>query len=47
MTAGNSSGINDGACALIVASERVVKELNLPVLARVVSSRRPPVSSHG
>ena len=38
VTAGNSSGINDGACALIVASERMVRELNLPVLARVVSS---------
>ena len=38
VTAGNSSGINDGACAVLVASERVVKELNLPVLARVVSS---------
>ena len=38
VTAGNSSGINDGACAVIVASERVVNELNLPVLARVVSS---------
>ncbi len=38
VTAGNSSGINDGACAVIVASERIVNELNLPVLARVVSS---------
>jgi acetyl-CoA acyltransferase len=38
VTAGNSSGINDGAAALIVASERVVKEFNLPVLARVVAS---------
>jgi acetyl-CoA acetyltransferase family protein len=38
VTAGNSSGINDGACAVLVASERVVKELNLPVLARVVST---------
>jgi 3-oxoadipyl-CoA thiolase len=38
VTAGNSSGINDGACALIVASERMVNELKLPVLARVVSS---------
>src|SRR5688572_4425979 len=38
VTAGNSSGINDGACAVLVASERVVKELDLPVLARVVST---------
>lgn len=38
VTAGNSSGINDGACAVLVASERAVREFNLPVLARVVSS---------
>lgn len=38
VTAGNSSGINDGAAAVIVASERVVKEMNLPVLARVVAA---------
>ena len=38
VTAGNSSGINDGACAVLVASERIVKEQNLPALARVVAS---------
>jgi acetyl-CoA acyltransferase len=38
VTAGNSSGINDGAAAVIVASERVMKEMNLPVLARVVAA---------
>ncbi|HEY5547043.1 MAG TPA: 3-oxoadipyl-CoA thiolase [Gemmatimonadaceae bacterium] len=38
VTAGNSSGINDGACAMLVASERAVKEFNLPVIARVVAS---------
>ena len=38
VTAGNSSGINDGAAALLVASERMVKAYNLPVLARVVSA---------
>ena len=36
VTAGNSSGINDGACALLVASEEGAKDL--PVLARVVAS---------
>ena len=36
VTAGNSSGINDGACALIVASEQGAKDL--PVLARVVAN---------
>ena len=38
VTAGNSSGINDGACAVLVASERLVREQNLPALARVVAS---------
>jgi 3-oxoadipyl-CoA thiolase len=38
VTAGNSSGINDGACAVLVASERAVSELGLTPLARVVAS---------
>ena len=38
VTAGNSSGINDGAACLILASESVVKEMNLTPIARVVSS---------
>jgi acetyl-CoA acetyltransferase family protein len=37
VTAGNSSPINDGAAALLVVSEEVVRELNLTPLARVVS----------
>ena len=37
VTAGNSSGINDGAAALLLVSEAVVKKLNLKPLARVVS----------
>lgn len=37
VTAGNSSGINDGAAAMILASEDAVKKLNLKPLARVVS----------
>lgn len=36
VTAGNSSGIVDGAAAVLVASERAVKELNLKPRARVV-----------
>ena len=36
VTAGNSSGINDGACALLMASERAVKRYGLTPLARVV-----------
>jgi acetyl-CoA acetyltransferase family protein len=38
VTAGNSSGLNDGACALMVASEDAVKQYGLKPLARVVSS---------
>ena len=38
VTAGNSSGLNDGAAALLLASSRVVNELSLKPLARVVSS---------
>jgi acetyl-CoA C-acetyltransferase len=37
VTAGNSSGINDGAAASLVASEEFVKKNNLKPLARVVS----------
>ena len=38
VTAGNSSGLNDGAAALLVASERALKEHGLTPTARVVSS---------
>jgi 3-oxoadipyl-CoA thiolase len=37
VTAGNSSGINDGAAALLLASEESVKKYNLKPLARIVS----------
>ncbi len=37
VTAGNSSGINDGACAVLVASKSAVKQHNLRALARVVA----------
>lgn len=37
VTAGNSSGINDGAAALLLASEAAVKKYNLKPLARIVS----------
>ncbi len=36
VTAGNASGINDGACALLVANEQQVEKQNLIPLARVV-----------
>jgi acetyl-CoA acetyltransferase family protein len=38
VTAGNSSGLNDGAAALLVASERAIKEYGLTPLARYVTS---------
>jgi len=38
VTAGNSSGLNDGAAATIIASEDAVKKYNLKPLARIVSS---------
>jgi acetyl-CoA acyltransferase len=38
VTAGNASGINDGACALIVASERAAKRHGLTPRARIVAS---------
>jgi acetyl-CoA acyltransferase len=38
VTAGNSSPLNDGSCAMFVASPRAVKELSLTPLARYVAS---------
>ena len=38
VTAGNSSGLNDGASALLIASEDAVKKFKLKPLARIVSS---------
>ncbi|MBG9791403.1 acetyl-CoA acetyltransferase [Paenibacillus dendritiformis] len=35
VTAGNASGINDGAAALVVCSGRMAKQMGLPVLARI------------
>jgi acetyl-CoA acyltransferase len=36
VTAGNASGINDGACALLMANEQAVKDYNLTPRAKVV-----------
>ncbi|HZF26189.1 MAG TPA: 3-oxoadipyl-CoA thiolase [Steroidobacteraceae bacterium] len=38
VTAGNASGVNDGACALLVASEAAVKRLELEPKARVAGA---------
>lgn len=37
VTAGNASGLNDGAAALLIASEQGIKQNNLKPLARIVS----------
>jgi 3-oxoadipyl-CoA thiolase len=37
VTAGNSSGINDGAAAMLLASEAAVKKYNLKPLAKIIS----------
>ncbi len=38
VTAGNASGVNDGACALIVASEQAAKRFGLTPRARIVTA---------
>jgi acetyl-CoA acetyltransferase family protein len=38
VTAGNASGINDGACALLLASEAAAKKYNLTPRARVLGT---------
>ena len=38
VTAGNSSGLNDGACALILASEEAVKKYSLKPIAKFITS---------
>ncbi len=38
VTAGNSSGVNDGAAAVLLASERALEEYGLTPLARVASA---------
>lgn len=38
VTAGNASGLNDGAAAVYVASEEAVKKYNLQPMAKIVSS---------
>ncbi len=37
ITAGNASGINDGACALLIASENAARDHGLQPLARIVA----------
>jgi acetyl-CoA acetyltransferase family protein len=38
VTAGNASGLNDGACAMLIASDEGLKQHNLVPMARIVAS---------
>jgi acetyl-CoA acetyltransferase family protein len=38
VTAGNASGVNDGACALLIATEQAVKRYGLTPKARIVAA---------
>ena len=46
VTAGNSSGINDGSAAALIVNEQTLKDLNLTPMARVVSMAVAGVSPH-
>ncbi|MBV1910600.1 MAG: 3-oxoadipyl-CoA thiolase [Kangiellaceae bacterium] len=51
VTAGNASGINDGACALLIASEQQVETQSLNPIARVIgmatSGLEPRIMGYG
>ena len=38
VTAGNASGVNDGACALLIASERAARQYSLKPMARIAGA---------
>lgn len=44
VTAGNASGVNDGAAAMIIASEHAVKKYHLNPIVRVLGSRAAGVA---
>lgn len=46
VTAGSASPLSDGAAAIVVASERAVKEFNLTARARIVGSAAAGVPPH-
>lgn len=46
VTAGNSSGLNDGAAALLIASGKAVQDLNLKPMARIVGAAAHGVEPH-
>ena len=45
VTAGNASGVNDGACALLLASEKALTEQNLTPKARIVGMATAGIES--
>ena len=46
VTAGNASGVNDGSCALIIASKAAVEKHNLQPLARIVAGAHAGLDPH-
>jgi acetyl-CoA C-acetyltransferase/3-oxo-5,6-didehydrosuberyl-CoA/3-oxoadipyl-CoA thiolase len=46
VTAGNSSGLNDGAAALLVVSDEAARELGMQPMARIVASAVAGVEPH-
>jgi acetyl-CoA acetyltransferase family protein len=38
VTAGNASGVNDGSCALLIASDAALKKFNLKARARIIGA---------
>ncbi|MDP6937197.1 MAG: 3-oxoadipyl-CoA thiolase, partial [Candidatus Marinimicrobia bacterium] len=46
VTAGNSSGLNDGAAAMLIASEKGINSHNLRPIAKIVSSAVVGVEPH-
>lgn len=46
VTAGNASGLNDGAAAMLMASENAIQKYNLKPLARLVSNGVAGVEPH-
>ncbi len=46
LTAGNSSGVNDGAAALIIANKEAVKKYNLKPMAKIIAYAQAGMNHH-